>query len=106
MKNEYILVFCTVPDSETARNIAKIVVEGKIAACCNIVPAIQSFYFWEEKLQEDQELLLIIKTRENRYPQLEKKIREINPYSVPEILALPIIHGNPEYLNWMEDHVK
>ena len=106
MKKKHIIVFCTVPDPEVAHKLSKVLVEERVAACCNIIPAVKSLYFWEKKLQEDQELLLIIKTREEVFPTLEKRIRDIHPYSVPEILALPIIHGNPEYLKWMDDHVK
>jgi periplasmic divalent cation tolerance protein len=106
MKKKHIIVFCTVPDTETAYMLSKVLVEERVAACCNIIPAVKSFYFWEEKLQEDQELLLIIKTREEVFPTLEKRIHEIHPYSVPEILAFPIIHGNSKYLKWMDDHVK
>ncbi|UCF65677.1 MAG: divalent-cation tolerance protein CutA [bacterium] len=106
MKYEHIIVFCTVPDTDTAHKLSKVLVEEKVAACCNIIPAVKSFYFWEENLQEDQELLLVIKTRQEVFPALEIKIRENHPYSVPEILALPIIHGNHEYLKWMDDHVR
>jgi len=106
MKEKYIMVFCTVPEMNTAEKLSKQLVEEKLAACCNIVQGVKSIYIWEEKLQEDQELLLIIKTREATFPALEKKIGETHPYAVPEILALPIIHGNPEYFKWMDDHVK
>ena len=106
MKLNYLIVFCTVPDKETALKISNHLVEEKKAACCNIVPAIHSVYFWENQLQQEEEQLLIIKTREDRFDLLQKRVMELHPYSVPEIIAIPIIHGNPEYLNWVNENVE
>ena len=90
----------------TARKISEELVHNRLAACCNILPGIKSIYHWENKVQQDEELLIIIKSRSDSYSQVEKKIREIHPYSVPEIIALPLINGNIDYLNWMDDNVK
>lgn len=106
MKEKFLIVFCTVPDMETAENISHHLVKEKKAACCNIISAIRSIYFWENKVQQDGEQLLIIKTREDRFESLQMRIRELHPYSVPEIIAIPIIHGNPEYLNWVNENVE
>jgi len=106
MKANFLIIFCTVPDKETAQNIACHLVEEKKAACCNIIPAIKSVYFWENQLQQDEEQLLIIKTREDRFHSLQKRIMELHPYSIPEIIAIPIIHSNQEYLNWVNENVE
>ncbi len=106
MDDNHIIVFCTVPDSECARLISRELVEGKLAACSNIVPGIQSIYTWENELQDDHELLLVIKTRTDLFDELQKKIVQHHPYTVPEIIALPIIKGNSEYLKWIDENVK
>jgi periplasmic divalent cation tolerance protein len=106
MKNNYLIILCTVPDRKTAQTISNKLVEDKKAACCNIVPAITSVYFWENQLQQEEEQLLIIKTRAEHYDSLQKRVMELHPYTVPEIIAIPIIHGNPEYLNWVDENVE
>ena len=106
MKVTYLIVFCTVPDKETALNISNHLVSEKKAACCNIIPAIDSVYFWENEIQKEEEQLLIMKTRADRFDSLQKRVMELHPYSVPEIIAIPIIHGNPEYLNWVNENVE
>lgn len=106
MNVKFLIIFCTVPDMETAQNISDHLVKEKKAACCNIIPAIRSVYFWKNELQQDGEQLLIIKTREDCYESLQMRIKELHPYSVPEIIAIPIIHGNPEYLNWVNENVE
>jgi periplasmic divalent cation tolerance protein len=106
VKIDYITIFCTSPDLDTARKISEELVQSRLAACCNILPGIQSIYHWENILQQDDELLILIKTRSDIFSEVERKIKDIHPYSVPEIIALPLIHGNVEYLNWMDDNVK
>jgi periplasmic divalent cation tolerance protein len=91
---------------ETAENISHHLVKEKKAACCNIISAIRSIYIWENELQRDGELLLIIKTKEECFESLQMRVRELHPYSVPEIIAIPIIHGNLEYLNWVNENVE
>ncbi|BDA77753.1 divalent ion tolerance protein [Leptospira kobayashii] len=94
-------VYVTVGNLEEASLIAKKVVEEKLAACANILPQMTSFYFWEGKLQEDKEVVLIFKTNESKLESLILRIKELHSYEVPCIVALPIESGNPDYLDWL-----
>jgi periplasmic divalent cation tolerance protein len=106
MNKEYQVVFCTVPNIEIAKSIARETVSNRLAACCNIIPGLTSIYTWKNETQEDSELLLLIKTKVNVLPELTEKIKELHPYEVPEIIALEINEGNQEYLNWVNENVK
>ncbi|HSO27004.1 MAG TPA: divalent-cation tolerance protein CutA [Anaerolineales bacterium] len=101
MEEEYLVVFVTAPSEEVARQIAAQVVGEKLAACANILPAIQSLYWWEGKVQEDKEVLLIFKTQKLRMSGLETVVKQIHPYDVPEIIALPVAAGSQAYLDWI-----
>ncbi|HIP34606.1 MAG TPA: divalent-cation tolerance protein CutA [Methanothermococcus okinawensis] len=100
---EYIIVFITVPNLEVGEKIGNTLVEKKLAACVNIIPEIKSVYFWKGNVENDNEHLLIIKTRKDKFKSLEKKIKEIHPYEVPEIVAIPIVLGSTDYLNWIDE---
>ena len=100
-----IVVFVTVPNRRTAVHIAQSLVKEKRAACVNIVPAIESLYIWQGKLEKTRELLLIIKTTRKGYPALERRIQTLHPYTVPEIIALPIQRGASSYLKWLKTAV-
>lgn len=106
MKEEYLVILCTVPDEETALKISRALVDEKLSACCNIVPGLRSIYFWQGKICDDSEMLLIIKSRQDVCPTLQKKIRELHPYEIPEIIALPIRMGSLDYLKWMDENVR
>jgi len=106
MKETALLVYCTVPDVSSAKNIAQLVVSRKLAACCNIISQVESVYRWEGKVEEAKELLLLIKTTEKRYEQLEKEIKMVHPYTVPEIIAIPIGQASQAYLDWMIENVE
>ena len=99
-----LIILCTCPDQTTAERIAEAVVSERLAACVNIAPGLTSIYRWEGQIQRETELLLLIKTRQAVYPQLEARIRELHPYQVPEIIALPIQTGSATYLNWIADN--
>lgn len=98
----FILVLCTVNSKENAKNIAQILVKEKLAACVNIIKGIESLYLWENEIADDDEFLLLIKTKKNLYEKLESRIKEIHPYEIPEIICFPIEKGLPEYLNWID----
>jgi len=98
------VILVTTKDALEAKKIAKILIEEKLAACVNIVPKIESIYSWEDKIVEDNESLMIIKTKQTLFEKLAQKIKEIHSYSVPEIIALPIEAGSAEYLNWLKDN--
>jgi periplasmic divalent cation tolerance protein len=96
-----ILVQTTVPDEEKGRELARLMVEARLAACAKLSASCLSLYRWEGKVIEDREWVLTIVTRRSLYPALEEKIRAYHPYKVPEIIALPILEGSADYLNWI-----
>lgn len=103
---KYILALITVPDERIGQKIAKQLVEERLSACVTISPASQSIYWWQGKISKEKEHLLFIKTKAALFPELEKKIQEIHPYEIPEIIALPILRGSTKYLNWVEKETK
>jgi periplasmic divalent cation tolerance protein len=96
-----LLVITNCPDEDSANSIALALVESRLAACVNILPRMQSIYRWQGNIESAPEILLLIKSTAAAYPALESRIRELHPYEVPEIVALPIDRGLPEYLNWV-----
>lgn len=98
---EPVVVLITVPDEATARKIGKPLVEEELAACVNIVPGLRSIYRWEGKTCDDPELLLVVKTRRACFEALERRVRELHPYTVPEVIALPVVEGSAPYLDWL-----
>ncbi|MBN2244682.1 MAG: divalent-cation tolerance protein CutA [Candidatus Aminicenantes bacterium] len=101
-QNEYVLVITTVPDEKTGDKIAQQLVESRLAACASISSPIRSFYWWKNKITQDKEVMLFIKTRTALYSTLEEKIKQSHPYQVPEIISLPIIQGLQSYLQWID----
>ncbi len=97
-----LFVITNCPDEETANAIALAVVEGKLAACANILPRMQSIYRWQGAVESASEIPVFFKSTAANYPALEAKIRELHPYDVPEIIALPITQGLPAYLDWLK----
>jgi periplasmic divalent cation tolerance protein len=97
----FILVLTTIPDEEKARDVAEILVRERLAACVTISAACQSFYWWEENISRAGEMMLFIKTRAALYDSLESRIKEVHPYQVPEIIALPLVRGYGPYLDWL-----
>ena len=102
MSNDYIQVFTTTDKNEDAKRIAKEVVEKRLIACAQIVGPISSTFWWDGKVDEEQEWLLIMKTRKALYDELERAIKNVHPYDVPEIIAQDIINGNRDYLDWID----
>ena len=94
------VVFCTTPVDE-ADAIARALVEERIAACVNIVPRVVSVYRWKGQIETDDEALLVIKTRKECFDALDRRMRELHPYEVYELVALPIEQGNAPYLDWL-----
>ena len=103
MEDLGIIVFCTFPSIDEAKSIAPILVEKKLAACCTILPKVTSFYVWESKLEENEEILMMIKTTHKCYEQLEKQIKMLHSYSVPEIISVNINQGSKAYLDWLNE---
>ncbi|XP_011689152.1 PREDICTED: protein CutA homolog isoform X2 [Wasmannia auropunctata] len=99
------VAYVTVPDDAVAKRLARGLVENKLAACVNIIPQLTSIYEWEGKIQEEPELLLMIKTRTEKIDALTKYVKENHPYTVCEVISLPIQNGNSDYLKWISDVV-
>lgn len=102
-EGEFVMVFCTTAPSE-ADALARVLVEEGLAACVNIVP-VRSCYIWEGNVNMDGEALLIIKTTRRGFEPLKKRIREMHSYSVPEIIAVPVVEGHQAYLDWLAQSV-
>ncbi|GAA6749344.1 divalent-cation tolerance protein CutA [Thermus brockianus] len=95
------VVLITVPTEEVGRALARTLVEEGLAACVNIVPGLTSIYRWQGEVMEDRELLLIVKTTTFAFPKLKERVLSLHPYTVPEIIALPIAEGHGPYLAWL-----
>ncbi|HUP20406.1 MAG TPA: divalent-cation tolerance protein CutA [Gemmatimonadota bacterium] len=95
------VVLTTCPDAETARRLARTLVEERLAACGNVVPGLVSIYRWQGTVESAEECLLILKTRDDRVPALASRLDEIHPYDVPEMLALPVAAGADSYVRWV-----
>jgi periplasmic divalent cation tolerance protein len=102
---EFIVVFVTAGSSAEGERLAHALVEDRLAACVNRIRGVQSVYRWQGKIEQSEEELLVIKTRKELFTALEKRVRELHSYSVPEIIALPLIEGNEAYLRWLEEQV-
>jgi periplasmic divalent cation tolerance protein len=96
------LILCTCPDKDTAKKLARLLVEKKLAACVNILPGLTSIYSWEGQIESVQEHLLLIKSTKEHYQSIELTLFKHHPYEVPEIIAVPIERGLPEYLDWID----
>jgi len=101
----HVVVFVTAGSQEEAQSIADTLLERRKAACVNIVPGVRSHFRWEGKLETDQEVLLIIKTRASLVDELVDLVKSIHSYEVPEVIALPVVGGNQDYLEWVDEEV-
>jgi periplasmic divalent cation tolerance protein len=98
---EHILVMTNVSDLAAARHLARELVSRRLAACVNCLSAVQSVYWWQGEIEEAAEVSLLIKTTSSRYPELAAAIRQLHAYQLPEIIAIPIVAGLPQYLDWI-----
>lgn len=101
-----IAVLTNLPDSASAFNLARNLVERRLAACVNVLSPATSFYRWEGRLQQEQETPVVIKSTTEAYDELERAIRELHPYELPEIIALPVARGFESYLGWVAAECK
>ncbi len=107
MKEEdKIIIFVTTDSGEKAHGIADLLLRQRKVACVNIVPRVDSLFWWQGKLDSARENLLIIKTKASLLPEIVSRIKEVHSYEVPEIIALPIIGGNEDYLKWIDNAVE
>ena len=102
-QNLFQIVLTTCPDEACAERIARTLVEEGLAACVNILPPMRSIYRWKGKIEAASEQLLVIKSTVVRFPALRDRLRSLHPYELPEIIAVPIADGLPEYLAWLNN---
>lgn len=100
---EELVVLVTCANAEEAQRIAESMVLERLAACVNIVPGVQSVFFWEGKLCNEKEVLCVMKTQKAVYAKLEKRVMELHSYTTPEVIALPIAEGAVKYLRWVRE---
>lgn len=103
--NDFLIVFCTFPDLGKAREIATLLVESQLAACVNLIPAVESIYSWEGKVETAAEVLAIFKTTPGAWHRLETRLRELHPYDIPGILALKPEEVEEHYARWVGKNV-
>ena len=101
----YLVVLITVP-VDRGEELADFIVENKLGACVNLVPEVRSTYWWKGNVERDREALLVVKTSAGKFRELKEKVKEVHPYTVPEIIALPIVAGNEDYLKWIEESLE
>jgi periplasmic divalent cation tolerance protein len=106
MNTDVLVVYVTTPDAAVAERLARALVEEELAACCSIVPGVRSIYRWEGRVQDDAELLLVIKTTAPRLDALARRVVALHPYAVPEVVALPVAGGHVPYLDWVRANVR
>ena len=105
-ESKYIVIFSTAANTEEASRIAEKLVSGRLVACVNIVPGIQSIYWWNNAVQKEQEVLMVMKTEKSKYQEVERTIKSLHSYEVPEIISLPLENGFEGYLKWIENTLK
>lgn len=103
VSSKEIVCFITAPNEDEAVNIARTLVGCRLAACANIVKNVRSIYSWQGAIEDDAEVLMIVKSKRSLFHKLSEKVKEIHSYDVPEVIALPIIDGSEEYLNWLRE---
>ncbi|MBU5537110.1 MAG: divalent-cation tolerance protein CutA [Candidatus Aenigmatarchaeota archaeon] len=102
----YSILFATCPNFKSAKKISKNLLNKKIVACVNILPIIKSEYWWRGKIESHSEVLMIMKTKTNLYKQVEKEVKKMHSYTIPEIISFKIDKGNKDYLDWISSVMK
>ena len=105
-KPAYMVVFITTSSYEEARKIAGALVSQRTVACVNIVPRVNSLFRWKGKIEDAEESLLVVKTRAKLFTEVVAAVKGIHSYEVPEIIALPVVDGNPDYLKWVGEETE
>ncbi len=99
---DYIIVFITAP-AEKGEELGEFIIKEKLGACVNVVDVEKSIYWWKGNIEREKEKLLIVKTQFSKWEDLLSKVKEVHPYTVPEIIAFPVIAGSEDYLRWIDD---
>lgn len=102
----FIIVVMTAPNKQEAANIVRTLLEERLIACANILDSVHSVFWWKGKIEEEEEVLVLMKSQQTLFKKLSERITELHSYDVPEILALPITEGSPLYLEWMKSCLK
>jgi periplasmic divalent cation tolerance protein len=103
---DYTVIFITTSSLDEAEKIGRALVEEKLVACSNIISPIRSIYRWQGKICDDKEALIILKTKKKLFKQIEKRVKALHSYDVPEVISMPIIEGSNEYLSWLKNETK
>lgn len=103
---DYMVVLITAPNEDEAVKISKTLVEEKLAGCINIIKNVRSIYFWKGKIEDEPEVLMVVKTKSELFEELEKRVKSLHSYTVPEIIGLEIKKGSQSYLNWLSEVTK
>lgn len=107
MDTDFLIAMITVPNHASAEKVAQSLLDSRLAACVNIVPQVDSLYWWQGAVQQDRELLLVVKTRASFFQErFVPAVQAVHPYEVPEIIALPIQMGSPAYLEWLAESMQ
>ena len=101
MTPEYVVVLTTLPADADAPGFARQLVDERLAACVNLLPAMESIYRWDGRVEQDTERQLVLKTSRDRVPALWERVRELHPYETPEFVVVPVIDGSDAYLRWI-----
>lgn len=100
---EALVVYITAPDEEMGAKLARTLVEERLAGCVNIIKPVRSIYRWQENIEDDTEVLMIVKTQKKLFASLNSRVKELHSYTVPEVIAVPVVDGSEEYLKWLEE---
>ena len=98
---DIIVIYCTVPEKKVAKNITKILMKHHLAACVSLIDKVNSTFSWDGEICEEKEILMMIKTRRSNYAKIKLVIEDLHPYTVPEIIALPVVDSSEDYLKWL-----
>ena len=106
MKEHYIIAITTTPSKNEAEKIAKTLLEERLIACANIIGPVQSLFWWQGKIDEAQEHLILMKTRKDLFSKLSEKVKALHSYQIPEVIAVPIVEGFKPYMEWLESSLR
>lgn len=102
----YAIVYITASNIGEARDLVEAIVKERLAACANVVESVESTYWWQGKIERDDEALIILKTKESKLDELIKRVKELHSYENPEIVAIPILKGSSDYLRWIDEELE
>ena len=106
MRTDYIVIYVTCGAKKEAEGIARLLVSTRLVACANLIPKVESVFWWKGKVDRAKEVLVMLKARARDFKSIEKTVRRIHSYDVPEIIAIPIVAGSQDYLRWIENSAR